>query len=127
MLSDRFDEAFRFAHELHRVQRRKGMSIPYISHLMTVAALVLEHGGSEAEAIAGLLHDAPEDQGGAATLAELRRGYGDVVTRIVSDCTTPGQNQSRSGVHGRKNTSSGFGISRGHQQRRQEGWSKGHF
>lgn len=87
MLSDRFDDAFRFAHELHREQRRKGTSIPYISHLMTVAALVLEHGGTEEQAIAGLLHDAPEDQGGAATLAEIRRRFGDVVARIVADCT----------------------------------------
>ncbi len=66
MLTSRFDDAFRFAHELHRGQQRKGTSIPYISHLMTVAALVLEHGGTEDQAIAGLLHDAPEDQGDSA-------------------------------------------------------------
>ncbi len=69
MLTERFDEAFRFAHRLHRNQTRKGTPIPYISHLMTVAALVVEHGGNEDQAIAGLLHDAVEDQGGKKTLA----------------------------------------------------------
>lgn len=78
MLTNRFDDAFRFAHALHREQRRKGTSTPYISHLMTVAALALEHGGDD-QAIAGMLHDAPEDKGGAVTLAENRRRFGDVV------------------------------------------------
>jgi (p)ppGpp synthase/HD superfamily hydrolase len=46
MLTDRFDDAFRYAHRLHQSQTRKGTSIPYISHLMTVSALVVEHGGN---------------------------------------------------------------------------------
>src|SRR5262245_4788108 len=87
MLTDRFDEAFRLAHRLHRTQPRKGTPIPYISHLMTVAALVLEHGGDEDQAIAALLHDAVEDQGGEPTLAEIRRAFGDGVAAIVADCT----------------------------------------
>jgi len=87
MLTDRFDDAFHYAHRLHRTQMRKGTPIPYISHLMTVAALVVEHGGNEDQAIAGLLHDAAEDQGGAPTLAEIRMKYGDAVANIVSDCT----------------------------------------
>ncbi len=87
MLTDRFDEAFRYAHSLHRDQTRKGTSIPYISHLMTVAALVVEHGGNEDQAIAGLLHDAAEDQGGKKTLDEIRTTFGDAVAAIVSDCT----------------------------------------
>lgn len=87
MLTSRFDDAFQYAHELHRNQRRKGTSIPYISHLMTVAALVLEHGGTEDHAIAGLLHDAPEDQGGEVTLGEIRARFGDTVADIVADCT----------------------------------------
>jgi (p)ppGpp synthase/HD superfamily hydrolase len=87
MLTQRFDEAFRYAHQLHRSQERKDTSIPYISHLMTVAALVIEHGGSEEQAIAALLHDAAEDQGGAATLQEIRSLFGDAVAQIVSDCT----------------------------------------
>jgi integrase len=52
----RFDDAFHYAHHLHRTQMRKGTPIPYISHLMTVAALVIEHGGNEDQAIAALLH-----------------------------------------------------------------------
>ena len=87
MLTKRFDDAFHYAHRLHRAQTRKGTSIPYISHLMTVAALVVEHGGNEDQAIAALLHDAAEDQGGVETLAEIRTTFGDAVAAIVSDCT----------------------------------------
>jgi (p)ppGpp synthase/HD superfamily hydrolase len=54
---------------------------------MSVSALVVEHGGTEDQAIAALLHDAAEDQGGARALAEIRRRFGSVVAEIVSDCT----------------------------------------
>jgi (p)ppGpp synthase/HD superfamily hydrolase len=87
MLTGRFDDAFQYAHRLHRDQMRKGTSIPYISHLMAVAALVVEHGGNEDEAIGALLHDAAEDQGGAIVLDEIRGKFGDTVAEIVSDCT----------------------------------------
>ena len=87
MLTERFDDAFCYAHRLHRAQIRKGTPIPYISHLMIVAALVVEHGGNEDQAIAGLLHDAVEDQGGAETLAEIKTMFGDDVAAIVADCT----------------------------------------
>jgi (p)ppGpp synthase/HD superfamily hydrolase len=87
MLTTRYDEAFRYAHELHGTQKRKGTSIPYISHLMIVSALVIENGGTEDQAIGALLHDAAEDQGGTKTLNEVRRRFGDVVAEIVSDCT----------------------------------------
>jgi len=87
MLTTRFDEAFAFAHGLHRLQTRKGARTPYIAHLMSVAALVVEHGGDEDQAIAGLLHDAAEDQGGEATLALVRARFGDGVAAIVADCT----------------------------------------
>jgi len=87
MLTIRFDEALRYAHDLHREQVRKGTRIPYVSHLMTVSALVIEHGGNEDQAIAALLHDAAEDQGGAETLEEIRRRFGEGVAQIVHDCT----------------------------------------
>ena len=87
MLTERFDEAFHYAHQLHRTQMRKGTSIPYISHLMTVAALVIENGGNEDQAIGALLHDAAEDQGGVKTLEDIRKRFGDAVAEIVSDCT----------------------------------------
>ena len=86
-LTIRFDEAFRYAHDLHRAQRRKGTSVPYVAHLMSVAALVIEHGGDEDQAIAALLHDAPEDQGGVPVLREIERRFGEDVARIVADCT----------------------------------------
>ena len=87
MLSDRYGQALAFAHDLHRDQRRKGTAIPYVSHLLTVSALVLEHGGDEDQAIAALLHDAAEDQGGQATLAVIADRFGAGVAQIVSDCT----------------------------------------
>lgn len=87
MLTKRFDEALLYAHDLHRDQTRKGTLIPYISHLMAVSAMVIEHGGDEDQAIAGLLHDAAEDQGGAETLEDIRRRFGRAVAEIVHDCT----------------------------------------
>jgi (p)ppGpp synthase/HD superfamily hydrolase len=86
-LTSRFDDALRFAHELHRNQTRKGTPIPYFAHLMTVSALVIEHGGTEDQAIGALLHDAAEDQGGEPTLASIRQRFGDAVAQIVHDCT----------------------------------------
>jgi (p)ppGpp synthase/HD superfamily hydrolase len=87
VLTTRFDDAFRYARQLHHSQMRKGTTIPYIAHLMTVSALVVEYGGDEDQAIAGLLHDAAEDQGGAQRLAEIRAKFGDAVADIVADCT----------------------------------------
>lgn len=83
----RLDAAFALARELHGSQVRKGTSIPYLSHLMAVASLVLEAGGDEELAIAALLHDAVEDQGGAATAARLRELFGDRVHDVVLGCT----------------------------------------
>jgi len=87
MLTHRYDEALLFASELHRAQVRKGTTIPYLSHLLAVSALVLKSGGDEDQAIAGLLHDAVEDQGGSETLAEIQRHFGERVASIVADCT----------------------------------------
>ncbi len=55
MKSKRFQQAFIYAYDLHADQKRKGKDVPYISHLMGVAALVLEQGGTENQAIAALL------------------------------------------------------------------------
>ncbi len=79
-LSPRFDTALVLSADLHRRQVRKGSQTPYLAHLLAVAGLVLEQGGSEDEAIAGLLHDAVEDQGGPPTLARIRSTFGDRVT-----------------------------------------------
>ncbi|MGA7622931.1 MAG: HD domain-containing protein [Candidatus Acidiferrales bacterium] len=87
ILTDRFDSAFQLASGLHREQCRKGTGIPYISHLMSVAALVLEAGGDEDQVIAALLHDAMEDQGGPPTLETIRRLFGDRVAEIVKECS----------------------------------------
>lgn len=86
-LSKRFDDAFVYAHELHAQQTRKGTAAPYIGHLLGVTSIVLDDGGSEDEAIAALLHDAPEDHGGRPRLEEIRGRFGNQVARIVEDCT----------------------------------------
>jgi (p)ppGpp synthase/HD superfamily hydrolase len=86
-LSERFFAALDYAARLHAAQTRKGSGVPYVAHLLAVASLVLDHGGDEEEAIAALLHDAVEDQGGAATAAEIRRRFGDRVADIVIGCS----------------------------------------
>jgi (p)ppGpp synthase/HD superfamily hydrolase len=86
-LTERFEQALVYAARLHASQLRKGTTIPYIAHLMSVAALVLESGGDEDEAIAALLHDAVEDQGGARTREEIRSRFGEHVVEIVDGCT----------------------------------------
>jgi (p)ppGpp synthase/HD superfamily hydrolase len=63
MLSEKYRQALDFAARLHHKHMRKGSEIHYLSHLLSVSALVMEHGGNEDEAIAGLLHDSIEDQG----------------------------------------------------------------
>ncbi|MCM2255153.1 MAG: HD domain-containing protein [Vicinamibacteria bacterium] len=87
MLTSHFVNAVSYAFELHARQNRKQTEIPYISHLMSVSALVLEDGGSEDEAIAALLHDAVEDQGGTRILEEIRRRFGQQVALIVEACS----------------------------------------
>jgi (p)ppGpp synthase/HD superfamily hydrolase len=79
----RLEEALSYAAFLHRDQVRKGTNIPYITHLLAVAAIVGENGGTEDEVIAALLHDAVEDQGGVATREEIRDRFGDAVVAIV--------------------------------------------
>jgi len=86
-LSDRFREALDMAFELHKHQERKGSREPYFTHLMSVAALVLENGGSENQAISALLHDAVEDQGGLPTLEMIKSKLGQEVADIVDGCT----------------------------------------
>jgi (p)ppGpp synthase/HD superfamily hydrolase len=86
-LSDRFDNALVYASQLHRDQVRKGSGIPYVAHLLSVSSRVIVAGGSEDQAIAGLLHDAAEDQGGQTTLDEIRDRFGAPVSQIVADCT----------------------------------------
>jgi (p)ppGpp synthase/HD superfamily hydrolase len=87
ILTGRFEDALRYAAHLHARQKRKGTPIPYVAHLLAVAGLVLENGGDEDQAIAALLHDAVEDQGGIPTLQEIRKRFGERVAHIVDGCT----------------------------------------
>ena len=86
-LGERFSHAVTFAADKHRRQVRKGGDIPYLGHLLSVAGLVIEAGGTENEAIAALLHDAVEDAGGEETLAEIRAIFGEEVAGIVDECS----------------------------------------
>jgi (p)ppGpp synthase/HD superfamily hydrolase len=83
----RLDQAFAYAHEVHADHTRKGNGAPYLGHLLGVASIVIDDGGSEDEAIAALLHDAPEDRGGRERLDDIRGRFGEVVAKIVADCT----------------------------------------
>jgi (p)ppGpp synthase/HD superfamily hydrolase len=86
-LGPRLLKAFSFASAKHAGQTRKGSTVPYITHLMGVASLVLEAGGDEDLAIAALLHDVVEDCGGAPMLTEVRRRFGRRVAKVVDGCT----------------------------------------
>jgi (p)ppGpp synthase/HD superfamily hydrolase len=96
LLTSRFQQAFELASHAHATQVRKGTTTPYLAHLMSVSALVLEHGGDEDTAIAALLHDAVEDTtDGTAMAATIRDRFGDRVADIVLACSdaiaVPGQ------------------------------------
>lgn len=86
-LGERFRRALKLAFELHAGQTRKGSGVPYFGHLLGVTSIVLETGASEDEAIAALLHDAAEDQGGRETLERIRDEFGEAVADIVESCS----------------------------------------
>ncbi len=90
-LSSRFTEALVFAAELHARQVRKLTGEPYLAHLLRVAGIALEHGADEDEAIAALLHDAIEDQGGPIARQAIQRRFGTRVAEIVEGCTDTDQ------------------------------------
>jgi hypothetical protein len=87
VLTARYAHAVEYAGVIHATQTRNGTNIAYISHLLGVSSLVLEAGGNEDEAIAGLLHDAVEDCGGLPRLADVRARFGDRVADIVLACS----------------------------------------
>jgi (p)ppGpp synthase/HD superfamily hydrolase len=82
-----FEAAVLYAVRTHALQARKGGPLPYISHLFAVASLVIEDGGCEVEAIAALLHDAGEDQGGEPRMRDIESRFGKTVADIVRECT----------------------------------------
>lgn len=84
-ITDRFGEAVRWAAELHQGQVRKATGVPYLSHLLAVCSIVLDHGGSESEAIAAVLHDAIEDT--TATRADIEERFGPSVAAMVDACS----------------------------------------
>jgi (p)ppGpp synthase/HD superfamily hydrolase len=86
-LTSRFHRALVYAARIHSRQFRKGTMRPYVGHLLGVTSIVLTHGGDEDEAIAALLHDAVEDQGGKQRLCDIHRKFGARVARIVAGCT----------------------------------------
>lgn len=87
VLGDRYADAVRYATAVHAAQSRKGTAVPYAAHLLGVSAIVLEAGGDEDQAIAGLLHDAAEDHGGRDRLADIEARFGARVAAIVDACS----------------------------------------
>ena len=87
ILTSRFGDALSFAFLVHATQERKGSGVPYFEHLLGVASIALGYGADEEEAIAALLHDAVEDQGGATMLDEIKTCFGERVASIVNGCT----------------------------------------
>jgi (p)ppGpp synthase/HD superfamily hydrolase len=87
VVSKRLISALGYAAHLHSCQIRKRTERPYIGHLLGVASIVIEYGGEEDLAIAALLHDAVEDQGGLPRLREIRKKFGKRVAHIVDGCT----------------------------------------
>jgi (p)ppGpp synthase/HD superfamily hydrolase len=90
-LTSRFDDAYRYVADLHRKDRRKGTDVPYLTHLLGVASLVLEDGGDETQAMAALLHDAAEDHpaadGPGGRIEDIRARFGSEVSELVAFCT----------------------------------------
>jgi (p)ppGpp synthase/HD superfamily hydrolase len=86
-LSRQFEKALIYATRIHGGQLRKKTRIPYIAHILGVAAIAMEYGANETEGIAALLHDAVEDCGGAKRLHDIERNFGKQVAKIVSGCT----------------------------------------
>jgi (p)ppGpp synthase/HD superfamily hydrolase len=109
--------ALRFASALHDGQTRKGTRVPYVAHLLGVAALVLEDGGTETEAVAALLHDAIEDT--AVTPKQLRKRFGRRVARIVAECSDLPMDDSlgRAGKKGKPKK--GSKVKRGRERERE--------
>ena len=88
MLTERIDEAFALANDIHQKQKRKRTTIPYLSHLMSVSALVLEYGGDEEQAIAALLHDSLEDGEDPVLISSvIFNMFGERVLKIVKECS----------------------------------------
>lgn len=84
-ISARYRDALAYAAQLHSEQTRKGSGTPYLAHLLSVSALAMEAGADEDQAIAALLHDAAEDQGGLPILEQIRNTFGDRVANMVRD------------------------------------------
>ncbi len=87
MYSKRLTAGFNMASQLHDGHERKGVATPYLSHLLGVASLVIEHGGDDDHVIAALLHDAVEDCGGEPTLRKIREHFGETVAATVEQCS----------------------------------------
>ena len=86
-VSGQFEKALTYATRIHGGKLRKKTRVPYVAHILGVAAIAMEYGANETEAIAALLHDAVEDCGGAKRLRDIERKFGKDVARIVEGCT----------------------------------------
>src|SRR5215469_3750128 len=86
-MTSRLTDAFSFAFDAHREQTKKGSAVPYISHLLEVAGLVLSYGGNEDEAIGALLHDTVEDHPDIVSFELIAKRFGPAPAAIVENCS----------------------------------------
>src|SRR5208282_3582536 len=101
-MTPRFASALVYACEIHAGQLRKGTEIPYISHLLGVTSIALDHGATADEALGALLHDAAEDAGGAPVIGEIRARFGSAAAEIVAGCSDTFETPKPPGGHERR-------------------------
>ena len=97
-LGPRFRDALHYSAVIHYDQSRKGGDVPYVGHLLGVAAIVIEEGGSEDEVIAALLHDVLEDQSAREKGLPIKELFGPEVYGLVVECSDLDEDQKRSGT-----------------------------
>jgi (p)ppGpp synthase/HD superfamily hydrolase len=79
------DRALEVAAVAHRDQVRKGGKLPYVTHPVHVAILLLKYGFPEEVIIAGVLHDVVEDTD--VTIGSIAEQFGNGVAVLVSQVT----------------------------------------
>jgi len=81
---DLIKSAYVMAEEAHRGQKRAS-GVPYISHCVGVANILLDIEVAPSLVVAGLLHDVVLDT--AVTLDQIREKFGDTIAKFVEDLT----------------------------------------
>ena len=81
----RFEDALRFAVEVHSGMTRRTEGIPYVLHPMEVATIAASMTSNDDVLCAALLHDVVEDT--PTTMDEVRERFGERVAQLVASET----------------------------------------